>query len=112
MHPRLPNFYNRSGPHQHLHSFPTRRSSDLGTRSWTASTIMKARSRSASSANMSAFRTPTRASAKPWRSEEDTSELHHMSISYAVFCLKKKIRDTTNITQCVHVRLVKSHISH
>src|SRR5690242_20882150 len=24
------------------------------------------------------------------RSEEHTSELHHMSISYAVFCLKKK----------------------
>src|SRR6267142_4121075 len=25
-----------------------------------------------------------------FRSEEHTSELHHMSISYAVFCLKKK----------------------
>src|SRR5699024_11868238 len=26
-----------------------------------------------------------------FRSEEHTSELHHVSISYAVFCLKKKI---------------------
>src|SRR5690625_6701981 len=26
----------------------------------------------------------------PYRSEEHTSELHHVAISYAVFCLKKK----------------------
>src|SRR3546814_8931423 len=32
------------------------------------------------------------------RSEEHTSELQSlMRISYAVFCLKKKIKDTTNI---------------
>src|SRR5438552_13793140 len=29
------------------------------------------------------------------RSEEHTSELHHQIISYAVFCLKKKITKTT-----------------
>src|SRR5690625_4227854 len=27
------------------------------------------------------------------RSEEHTSELHHVAISYAVFCLKKKNKD-------------------
>src|SRR5690348_17858353 len=30
----------------------------------------------------------------PQRSEEHTSELHHPSISYAVFCLKKKTRSS------------------
>ena len=40
--------------------------SRAGTRSWTASTITTARSRSASSANMSAFPTPTRACARRW----------------------------------------------
>src|SRR2546426_4623325 len=29
------------------------------------------------------------------RSEEHTSELHHLVISYAVFCLKKKKKTTT-----------------
>src|SRR5439155_7189555 len=28
------------------------------------------------------------------RSEEHTSELHHVAISYAVFCLKKKINNS------------------
>src|SRR5438477_3322145 len=31
------------------------------------------------------------------RSEEHTSELRHMSISYAVFCLKKKKKNTQTI---------------
>src|SRR5690625_5326722 len=30
------------------------------------------------------------------RSEEHTSELHHVAISYAVFCLKKKKKKRTN----------------
>src|SRR5690242_21469096 len=33
------------------------------------------------------------------RSEEHTSELHHMSISYAVFCLKKKKKKRKPIYQ-------------
>src|SRR6266852_8986105 len=32
------------------------------------------------------------------RSEEHTSELHHGSISYAVFCLKKKKKNKTRYT--------------
>src|SRR5437899_9901984 len=43
-------------------------------------TILRARARSL----RSGFRSRT------WRSEEHTSELHHLGISYAVFCLKKK----------------------
>src|SRR5262245_64023187 len=31
----------------------------------------------------------------PARSEEHTSELHHLGISYAVFCLKKKKKNYT-----------------
>src|SRR3546814_2177931 len=39
------------------------------------------------------------------RSEEHTSELQSlMRISYAVFCLKKKTRETTNKTNCGHER--------
>src|SRR5438309_2929243 len=37
---------------------------------------------------------PSAMSATSIRSEEHTSELHHSSISYAVFCLKKKIKPT------------------
>src|SRR3546814_5063326 len=37
------------------------------------------------------------------RSEEHTSELQSlMRISYAVFCLKKKIKHTSNTDLCVH----------
>src|SRR5689334_25402640 len=36
-----------------------------------------------------------RADLENYRSEEHTSELSHSSISYAVFCLKKKIRRPT-----------------
>src|SRR3546814_9304748 len=39
-----------------------------------------------------------------WRSEEHTSELQSlMRISYAVFCLKKKKKDTTNDKHTVKV---------
>src|ERR1039458_1799522 len=34
------------------------------------------------------------ADAAPTRSEEHTSELHHLGISYAVFCLKKEMKRT------------------
>src|SRR3546814_8154453 len=39
-----------------------------------------------------------------WRSEEHTSELQSlMRISYAVFCLKKKKKNTYNISQKIRV---------
>src|SRR3546814_8078403 len=40
---------------------------------------------------------------EPWRSEEHTSELQSlMRISYAVFCLKKKNKHTTDTQQPIH----------
>src|SRR5256885_4206954 len=38
------------------------------------------------------------------RSEEHTSELRHLVISYAVFCLKKKKKTTTESTQSVELQ--------
>src|SRR5438067_9494360 len=40
------------------------------------------------------------------RSEEHTSELHHVSISYAVFCLKKKKRPSGT---CFHRDVTSVH---
>src|SRR5277367_5766422 len=38
------------------------------------------------------------------RSEEHTSELHHITISYAVFCLKKKKKKKK---RCAHRKIIK-----
>src|SRR2546426_6935136 len=40
------------------------------------------------------------------RSEEHTSELHHLVISYAVFCLKKKKQLTKNESRCYQLLCV------
>src|SRR5437762_14062394 len=77
-------FFHGSGPHRHLHSFPTRRSSDLaeagvgaGDRVWAALGFVALEQRRAG---------PT--------IEEDRKSTRlnssHRCISYAVFCLKKK----------------------
>src|SRR5881409_2294884 len=76
-------FFERYGAprdlHVRLHSFPTRRSSDLGC--WPRTTA------GASSRLIRTLAGRRRLS----RSEEHTSELQSQShISYAVFCLKKK----------------------
>src|SRR5699024_11436659 len=44
------------------------------------------------------------------RSEEHTSELHHVSISYAVFCLKKKKDKVTVKILCSYIFYAKPHI--
>src|SRR5690606_41332473 len=73
-------FFYCYGDHRDLHSFPTRRSSDL------APTTNRGRS---------ARRTPPRSS-KRWSarraSDRKSTRLNssHVKISYAVFCLKKK----------------------
>src|SRR5699024_11299223 len=81
-----------------LHSFPTRRSSDLG---WLISatgtdTVMSQRFSSAPSTTSTGW-TPTknRATSSAGRrsgSDRKSTRLNssHVSISYAVFCLKKK----------------------
>src|SRR5438309_9023245 len=84
-----------SADHLDLHSFPTRRSSDLvsprprGRCDWPSERAARGRTRGASA-----------------REDRKSTRLNssHSSISYAVFCLKKKIemtsillRDCTNI---------------
>src|SRR5690625_7570434 len=78
-------------------SFPTRRSSDLGHSMHVLVGVSggedrprKPNSSRTCSGNVSLAPCPRRRAA---RSEEHTSELH-VSISYAVFCLKKKKLDT------------------
>src|SRR5205814_9054777 len=97
-------FFYRCGPPRDLHSFPTRRSSDLGARENSltlaiGSTVGRGcRGRSSSSlrgsgANPSALRTsrtPVGLSGE-WRDRKSTRlNSSHLGISYAVFCLKKK----------------------
>src|SRR5438045_4561795 len=71
-------FFYSSRPHRDLHSFPTRRSSDLS--SHTSSTSAR-----------NCISTVTVPS--PWQtSDRKSTRLNssHLGISYAVFCLKKK----------------------
>src|SRR5207248_3507171 len=100
----------RPPAHLPLHSFPTRRSSDLPQRV-VAAAVEGASRHSAKIADpgnghvdqpveeLPHARAPQGDHAADWlalaqlevgRSEEHTSELSHRTISYAVFCLKKK----------------------
>src|SRR5207245_8720249 len=97
-----------SHAHPHLHPFPTRRSSDLAPapnstntnifvrfsddngRTWSNPVKVNDDSGAATSHFQPALAVVDLDRVAP-RSEEHTSELHHGSISYAVFCLKKKI---------------------
>src|SRR5688500_19417235 len=79
----FPSYLHR--PHRDLHSFPTRRSSDLRYLSFANSSII-----GINFVSLLACFTFLQL-LQNLRSEEHTSELHHVSISYAVFCLKKKI---------------------
>src|SRR5690606_41222857 len=94
--------------HRDLHSFPTRRSSDLDPRrSLRRCAPVRAarcsRRGSAVPVRLPGPRTTAWVCLQPCgsrrtrlgRSEEHTSELHHVKISYAVFCLKKKKKNDT-----------------
>src|SRR5207249_12088741 len=107
-----PSHSHSSASHREPHSFPTRRSSDLGT--VTAFNTVTVRSRVDGQIVNVAFKEGqyvhegdvlVQIDPRPFqvqleqaegqlakRSEEHTSELRHVSISYAVFCLKKKIK--------------------
>src|SRR5690606_40751500 len=83
-------FLHGEGPHRDLHSFPTRRSSDLKP-------LMPSKPPETGPEMTDAIAEPLRNSAMAIasvisgpRSEEHTSELQSREISYAVFCLKKK----------------------
>src|SRR5205807_8857869 len=102
-------FLYRYSPHGHLHSFPTRRSSDLaaGTflaRSGSADPTACHRARRQDSRCPVRTSGPVPASAgsrvlqrAPLRREDRKStrlNSSHLVISYAVFCLKKKNNDS------------------
>src|SRR5207249_8978214 len=90
------------GPPRDLHSFPTRRSSDL-SRASARSPCSSARvslawvqSRRAWRRSTARARPPSSASTEAARDRKSTRlNSSHVSISYAVFCLKKK-KNTRN----------------
>src|SRR5690242_21179258 len=81
--------------------FPTRRSSDLLSQQFELGNVRQQSINSQCEVNwvttfgkaesILSFR-----KSRAIRSEEHTSELRHMSISYAVFCLKKKKKNKKN----------------
>src|SRR5699024_12449233 len=88
----------RSGHLRHLHSFPTRRSSDLSqvrlAETYAAnSRPATTRASGAVAALVSSGCSRPRSPAKPQHPQDRKStrlNSSHVSISYAVFCLKKK----------------------
>src|SRR5207253_9411200 len=96
--------------HRRLHSFPTRRSSDLRRMSGWMPIDRRSRTLCCVGLVLSSPAVPMNGTSVRWmynvlsrptsrrncriasrkRSEEHTSELSHVAISYAVFCLKKK----------------------
>src|SRR5437868_10259953 len=92
-------FFNYSAPHRDLHSFPTRRSSDLRpivppTLSSLPTTLLSSRRcpRRSHDNQLCYFRTSSAGG------DRKSTRLNssHVSISYAVFCLKKKKEKLTN----------------
>src|SRR5688500_19449854 len=90
------------GTHRYLHSFPTRRSSDL--RSPSSSKSESSVDPTSSSWLVSAFHPSSRqvelglwcllSAAGGWTDRKSTRQnSSHLVISYAVFCLKKKIQN-------------------
>src|SRR5947209_9109163 len=89
------NFY-----HTYLHSFPTRRSSDL-SKSWDGSICASTRTKrwTRSSRRLPSIRNQPRPDGKDRKSTRLNSS--HANISYAVFCLKKKkTHYYVRITKC------------
>src|SRR5438132_3284299 len=86
-------FFYCSGYHLDLHSFPTRRSSDLEF-AWLQGSYFDAR--------VSAFVTQEVDYYRPWKDRKSTRlNSSHTVISYAVFCLKKKKRTSVmNYCRC------------
>src|SRR5438105_12366404 len=96
----------RHPPHPHLHSFPTRRSSDLSPRPrpGRCQATSPTPRRSPSSWRGAASRRWL------WRSEEHTLNSSHEWISYAVFCLEtKKSRVQISMTTCEAITELSTH---
>src|SRR5947199_6945641 len=76
-------FFYVFGYHLHLHSFPTRRSSDLGTRA--------ARAAAGGRGGGMTTRAVETWTLEPLDRKSTRLNSSHLGISYAVFCLKKKM---------------------
>src|SRR5205085_12514833 len=105
-------FFHCYATHRALHSFPTRRSSDLScvNRSTLLSWMARSASAAAHSRPLPSRRsTAARRSCQPGRQgpgvDRKSTRLNssHSQISYAVFCLKKK-KTQTNQTQLSHIK--------
>src|SRR5207249_11312928 len=89
-------FFHSSGPHRDLHSFPTRRSSDLrlagaarpNVRKWEMISVALRTCSIACSSSRTARLLYAMEQVRDRKSTRLNSS--HVSISYAVFCLKKK----------------------
>src|SRR5690606_41986998 len=80
--------------HRGLHSFPTRRSSDLvkaadSSTAWT-SVVMRLARQDTKITRKTAITSPKGSMAKPKDRKSTRLNSSHVKISYAVFCLKKK----------------------
>src|SRR5699024_12808802 len=94
-----------SAHHRHQHSFPTRRSSDLKvtnqqgiTKIGNRNNLLRAKFRVGISPGSNRFDVLCRNIIKDRKSTRLNSS--HVSISYAVFCLKKKTRDSLGRALC------------
>src|SRR5699024_12372850 len=81
-------FFSSSGDPRDLHSFPTRRSSDLSRFRPKRSSILPTPTGLPPSAGMMSAKQGFQRDRKSTRLNSS-----HVSISYAVFCLKKKIKE-------------------
>src|SRR5262245_66634213 len=97
-------FFSRSGDHQDLHSFPTRRSSDLGIEAARVGARVEAISAAVQTATEEAGFSVVRNLVghgvgrfyheEPQVDRKSTRlNSSHLGISYAVFCLKKKKKE-------------------
>src|SRR5438309_9264606 len=86
-------FFSCYGAHRLLHSFPTRRSSDLPTLLYGMILGL--------AIPLLALQVVTAVEPGSRRSEEHRLNSSHSSISYAVFCLKKKLRTHEEVELCV-----------
>src|SRR5437764_11761152 len=86
-------FFHSSGDHRDLHSFPTRRSSDLWSAPWSHRSAPSSGSSWCSCTRQSPGSCQCRCSLSGRRRRDRKStrlNSSHRCISYAVFCLKKK----------------------
>src|SRR5437870_8097944 len=94
-------FFQSSSNHRDLHSFPTRRSSDLGSSPARAARARErllalARGRRSIAASETRRGARRRLASRDARVRQDRKSTRlnssHVAISYAVFCLKKKTK--------------------